>query len=264
MAIGAVAAGSLTRRLGRSRVLAVCLCWFSVTVAAAAMAPTELLFASGRVLAGFGLGCLLPVASALVLDNAAPARRTLVYGVMFSAYPCGGMVAGIAAGQLGLDGDFRTPLALGALALLAVPAVLRLRDVASVPPDQKDPLRRSGGSAADLFAERGVYRTVLLWMATFMCLLVIYGLYTWLPSIMQATGYGLASAVAFLAILNLGGVVGMLVSGWAADRLGVRVVGGMACLLGGLAIGLLSLRPPTALGYVLVAVAGMSAIGAQV
>jgi AAHS family benzoate transporter-like MFS transporter len=184
----------------------------------------------------------------------------------FSAYPLGGMAAGILAGALLPGGGFRIVLAAGAVALLVVPVVLWLvpRDDRAAAADARGGTPARGGTVADLFRERGVTSTVLLWAATFLCLLMIYGLYTWLPAIMRAAGYELGSALVFLVVLNVGGVAGMLLAGWAADLLGIRGVAGVSCLCAGISIGALSLAPPPGLSFALIAVAGISAIGAQV
>jgi AAHS family benzoate transporter-like MFS transporter len=49
-----------------------------------------------------------------------------------------------------------------------------------------------------------VRRTLLFWATVFMSLLILYGVYTWLPVFMTRAGYNLGSAIAFLLILNLG------------------------------------------------------------
>lgn len=268
MAIGAASAGSLLRKLGRRTLLVSCLTWFSIAVGIAALAPTPLVFGLFRALAGLGLGCLLPVASALALDYTARKRRTLVYGLTFSAYPFGGIVAGAIGSRLVPHGDFRVTLGVGVVALLIIPLTLRLVPREELPgspldPAQKRPLH-TGGSAGDLFRERGVTSTVLLWSATFLCLLVIYGLFTWLPAIMRSAGYDIGSAVTFLVVLNVGGVAGMFLMGWSADRVGTRQVATTACLTAALSIGLLSLKPAPAISFGLIAIAGISAIGAQV
>ena len=53
-----------------------------------------------------------------------------------------------------------------------------------------------------------------------MGLLLVYGLNTWLPQIMREAGYELGAALAFLLVLNVGAVVGLLVAGRVADRIG--------------------------------------------
>ncbi len=62
--------------------------------------------------------------------------------------------------------------------------------------------------------------TLLLWVAFAMCMLMSYGLNTWLPKLMAGGGYALGSSLAFLVTLNVGATLGALFGGWLADRLG--------------------------------------------
>ena len=64
--------------------------------------------------------------------------------------------------------------------------------------------------------------TVAFWVTSFMGLLLVYGLNTWLPQIMREAGYELGAALALLLVLNVGAVVGLLVAGRVADKIGTR------------------------------------------
>jgi MFS transporter, AAHS family, benzoate transport protein len=55
-----------------------------------------------------------------------------------------------------------------------------------------------------------------------MGLLLIYGLNTWLPEIMDAAGYSVGNSLGFLLTLNLGAILGYFLGGRFAERGGVR------------------------------------------
>ena len=59
-----------------------------------------------------------------------------------------------------------------------------------------------------------------LWVASFMGLLLVYGLNTWLPTIMGEAGYSIKAGTALLLVLNLGAVIGLLVAGQISDARG--------------------------------------------
>jgi MFS family permease len=61
-------------------------------------------------------------------------------------------------------------------------------------------------------------------VASFMGLLLVYGLNTWLPQLMASAGYSLNAGLALLLVLNVGAVVGLLVAGVLADRHGTKKI----------------------------------------
>ncbi|MDQ8702608.1 MFS transporter [Streptomyces sp. LHD-70] len=115
-----------------------------------------------------------------------------------------------------------------------------------------------------LFAPGTRGSTPLLWLASFCGLLLVYGVSTWLPQLMRASGYGLTSSVSFLMVINAGGIVGMLIAGRTADRFGAVRVSALWFVL--TAAGALLLREQLPLGvtYVVVAITGVWLFIAQV
>lgn len=55
-----------------------------------------------------------------------------------------------------------------------------------------------------------------------MGLLLVYGLNTWLPKLMNDAGYPVPTAVTQLLVLNAGGVAGLVLGGFVADRRGIK------------------------------------------
>ncbi len=70
--------------------------------------------------------------------------------------------------------------------------------------------------------ERKGSTTVAFWIMVFSCLMMIYGLNTWLPAIMQESGFGIASSLSFVMILAVGQIVGSLTGGYLVDRIVYR------------------------------------------
>ena len=115
-----------------------------------------------------------------------------------------------------------------------------------------------------LFREGRAVSTLLLWTSCFCCLLMIYALGSWLPKLMVNAGYGLGSSMMFLLVLNLGAIVGAIGGGWLGDRFKLRNVVVVFFVIAALSISSLGFHPPTAVLYVLVAIAGASTIGTQI
>lgn len=61
-------------------------------------------------------------------------------------------------------------------------------------------------------------------IASFMGLLLVYGLNTWLPQLMAAAGYTVSTGLTLLLVLNLGAVAGLVLAGILADRHGTKKI----------------------------------------
>jgi MFS family permease len=114
---------------------------------------------------------------------------------------------------------------------------------------------------------RGRYLAVSigLWTASFMGLLLVYGLNTWLPSIMGAAGYSIQGGIALLLTLNVGAVIGLLVAGLISDRKGNKPTVLLWFGVAAVALALLSIKiGNTVIVYAAVLLAGIFVFSAQV
>jgi AAHS family 4-hydroxybenzoate transporter-like MFS transporter len=65
----------------------------------------------------------------------------------------------------------------------------------------------------------------MLWVAYFMCLVVLYLINNWMPTLLKASGFSLPQYAATSSYFHLGACVGILLSGWLMDRVSpVRVI----------------------------------------
>jgi MFS family permease len=98
-----------------------------------------------------------------------------------------------------------------------------------------------------------------------MGLLLVYGLNTWLPTIMGSAGYSIQQGTTLLLVLNVGAVIGLLVAGHISDSHGnkpaVLVWFGLAAVF----LALLSIRMENRLlVYAAVLLTGIFVFSAQV
>lgn len=84
----------------------------------------------------------------------------------------------------------------------------------------------AGGRASFRDLTRKPYPLVALGIAvaSFMGLLLVYGLNTWLPQLMSSAGYTVSTGLVLLLVLNVGAVVGLIVAGILADRHGTKKI----------------------------------------
>ncbi len=290
MFVGALLVGTLSDLLGRRRMLLACVALFSLTMAGAAWAPTPLWFGAFRFLGGVGLGGVIPAAAALTIEYSPPARRSFNYGLMYSGYSFGILCAALLAMRWMPQIGWRGVVGAGALPLLALWPMARalpesleylvgkgrqrqageLAQRLGLPVPQPVRAATTGPAAfgwrqvlAEVFARRHLRATACFWVALFCGLLLIYGLNTWLPSIMRKSGYDLGSSLGFLVVFSLASALGGLFLGRIADRFGVRGTVGGFYLVGAAAV--LALMFPGGLwvNYLLVALAGLGSISAS-
>jgi AAHS family benzoate transporter-like MFS transporter len=260
MLIGALAVGALTDRIGRRKVLLGCLVWFSLAMGACALAPSAGVFAIARFLAGLGLGGVMPTTVALTVEYAPADRHHRYNALMFSGYSVGGVLAALLAIWFLGDYGFRFLFALGMLPLVTiVPLAWRfLPESRQFEAARKQPLQKA------LFTGPKLAASVLFPLASFCGLLLVYGLNTWLPKIMQKAGYPLTSSLAFLVMLNVGAVIGALSGSTVADRLGAKVVTAAGFVVAAAAVLLMSQGLSIGVLYVVVAAAGLGSVGTQI
>ena len=104
---------------------------------------------------------------------------------------------------------------------------------------------------------------MLFWIAFFMCLLMIYGLNTWLPKLMDGAGLSV-SGLMFLFVLNFGAIFGAIFGGRLADMWDSKTVLMGFFIAAALSLSLLGWVHNIVLLYVLVAIAGATTIGTQI
>lgn len=270
MLVGALVAGVLTDILGRRTVIVSSVAMFSLASVGCALAPSVGVFTVSRLLVGLGAGALLPSVIALVIETAPAKRRNLYVTVAFAGTGLGGSVAALVALFFVPNGDFRPVYLIGALpAIVLIPVLVRYLPETKGLAHRTDRTSRTAGPTvrrqiSSLFREGFAVPTLIFWAVTFLSLLTLFGATTWLPSLMTSAGYGVASALSFLLLLNTGGIVGALMASMLSDRIGPRFVLAGAFLSAAASFAALALQPPTVLVYILVAIAGFGAFGSQV
>lgn len=289
MFIGAILIGYLTDIVGRRKVMMVSIASFSLLMLLTAWAPTPELFGLFRFLAGLGLGGVIPTAIALTVEFSKSNRRNFNNALMFSGYAVGGILAALLALAFLPTLGFRGMLALGGVPLIAVvpllykflpesPAFLAakgdriqadriisefgLEPLPEAPSQGDAPVH---GRFRTLLTGRLLRAMILFSLAGVCGQTLVYGLNTWLPQLMVIAKYSLASSLTFLLTVNIGAVVGVLVSSRLADRFGPRPVTATAFASSGIALVLMGTGVmPLPVMYLLVAVVGFGSVGAQI
>ena len=293
MLIGALFIGTLSDLVGRKKMLLASMAIFTLTQAGAAWAPTPELFGLFRLIGGLGMGGVIPVAAALTIEYSAPNKRSYNYGLMYSGYSLGIVAAALAALFVLPMGGWRAVVAIGAAPVVLIPIIwkflpeslefleskgrkseakalaakLNIADYRPVVPVAPAAPGAQGGQAdpwwktiTTMFSRKYLRSTVFFWISLFCGLVLVYGLNTWLPSIMKKAGYDLGSSLTFLLVFSLASAIGGLLLGRAADKYGKKLILVVFYILGGLGIMLLVFPNTMVVNLLFVAFAGVGSI----
>ncbi|MDB6453020.1 MFS transporter [Falsirhodobacter sp. 20TX0035] len=283
MMIGALSIGAATDRFGRRQALIWTVAAFSLLSALCGMAQTPTQLAVLRFLAGIGLGGCLPTAIAMVTEfsrgRAGRASTTVMTG-----YHVGAVSTALLALLLLPVAGWRAMFVAGALpGLILVP--LMLRHLAESPAyllaqgrrAEAERIARAHGivltgpeagaakaSTRTLFEAGRLKTTLAIWVTSFMGLLLVYGLNSWLPALMVAADYGLERGLWLLLLLNLGAICGLVVAGQVGDRIGLKRAAVIWFAAGAVLLAFLSWKMPVGLLYPAVFLTGCFVFSAQV
>jgi MFS transporter, AAHS family, 4-hydroxybenzoate transporter len=241
--LGAILVAPLSDRIGRRRVLLASASLAALGTLATPLAHGLPVLVALRMLVGLGFGATLPVALALTVEHAPPARRALLGTLLNSSVVVGAVLVAAGVALIVPSQGWRALMvAAGGVSLVAV--LLAWRGLPESPqlalkvgrPGAADPRTLLQGGLAP--------RTLLLLVQFTIAYLVINFAVYWQPTLLLAMGYSVAATGAFGAISQGFVIVVAFGVGWLMDRWGPARV-----LLGGYALAtllfLLMSRLPT-------------------
>ena len=245
MAIGSFAIAPVADLLGRRRLVFVSLALMAIGSLLCAGAGSLAPLAAWRIVTGRGIGTCVAVINPLAAEFSNRRRRSLSVALMALGYPAGGLVGGLLAAALLHGPGWRSVFVAGfgasaalvpvvALLLPESPAFLSSRvDPVNLPSlnallgrlgqptlsamPAREPGRRGYGV---VFARASLPLTVRLACINLLAAAVIYYVLSWLPQLVSDAGFASSTASLVSAVLSLAGIVGGLILGAAADRIG--------------------------------------------
>lgn len=281
MALGAFCLAPLADLVGRRKLILLAITLMGLGSLLTAFAVSVPQLAAWRVLTGLGIGACVAVINPIAAEFSNARRRPLALSLMAMGYPVGGVIGAVLAAVLLKTATWPAIFLVGAgwaavlfpLVALGLPespaflagsrasnALHKLNQLLvrcnQLPLDRlpAPPREARRGYALILTgAQRRV--TVRLALAGFLYSAVAYYTLSWLPQMVADAGFDPSKASVVALAANLVGIVGGVVFGVQASKLGVRrlTVGMMAGL--GVAIAAFGFAPP--IFGVLVAVAAV-------
>lgn len=292
MMFGAMFFGPLSDKIGRKKVIAICVTLFSLFTFINGFASNVTEFAICRFIAGLGIGGVMPNVVALMTEYSPKKIRSLLVTIMFSGYSVGGMLsAGLGIWLIPAYG-WSAVFFVAIIPLLLLPLILyflpespafllrsrrdgKMSDILSriapgyVPEKNAQYNYATGNTSTQapllaLFKDGRMLTTLMFWVSFFMCLLMVYALGSWLPKLMNKAGYPMGSSLMFLMVLNIGAIAGAVGGGWLADKFPPRRVLSIFFVIAACSISLLGIKSNTMTLNLLVALAGATTIGSQI
>ena len=291
MMFGAMIFGSLADKIGRKKVIMICIVLFSGLTFAGGFASNPTEFAILRFLAGLGIGGVMPNLVALTSEYAPIRMRSTLVTGMFSGYAVGGVMAALLGSWFTPDFGWQIMFFIAGIPLFLLPViwkflpesltfivqqnrqaeareiVRRLEPTITVKETTTFELDKvdvpESASVMSLFRRGRTMNTILFWIAFFTCLLTMYALSSWLPKLMMAAGYSMDNSLMFMMVMNIGAVIGIIGGGILADRFHLKPV--LMCLgvMGAVVMSLMGFQSNEFLLYILVFLAGAASIGSQ-
>lgn len=201
-----------TGRWSRRATILLALGLFSLGSLASALAPSLAWLMVGRVIMGAGV-MFTAAASATAVSLVAPAQRGQALAITNLGQSISYAVGVPIGTWIGLQLGWRWPLWLAAASSLLV-WLLATRLL-----PRNIQVQVATGSLRSAAGQAAVWR---VWLRTLLMFTAIFGVFTYIGPVLQEIGELNANELSIvLALFGCGGVIGTLMGGWAADRLGV-------------------------------------------
>ncbi|GGH66707.1 MFS transporter [Comamonas phosphati] len=293
MMLGALGFGPLADRIGRKTTLMICVAFFGLASLASAWSPNLQVLLVLRFFTGLGLGGAMPNAVTLSSEYSPNKHRNVLVTTMFCGFTMGSALGGILAAYIVDHWGWRAVLLAGGVVPLLIwpllagllpesarylvsrgaPAQRISRILGRLAPQANlrdaiyaiSDLAPQGSPIKQLFAPQLRRGTVILWLMFFMCMLIIYLLSSWLPTLIKDTGRSLQDASLVTAMFQVGGTFGAIALGRLMDRFNPTRVLALAYSVAAIFVALIGhSAASTPLLMLAVCIAGVCASGGQV
>ncbi|HEY2607171.1 MFS transporter [Paraburkholderia sp. RL18-103-BIB-C] len=236
MAIGGIAGGWASDRLGRVRVIAWALALFSLGAGLLGLTHNFVEFAVVRFISSLGIGCMVLVTT-LVAEYVPTQRRSLILGMLQTGISSGYIVVIALSNWILPHYGWRTLYYVSALPVLLA---LAIKFVVPEPANWQAihaAARNGERRLVDnryylIFSNRQSRTMFILWtLASVFALSGFYGLNNWLPTYLEKELHVKFNAMAgYMIGTFVVAFVGKIVAGWLGDRWSRRGVYVLGCV----------------------------------
>ncbi len=251
MVVGAMLLAPVSDIIGRRALIILSLVLVSLSILLTARASSFEELVVLRFVSGGGAGAMLASQAALAAEFSPDKYRALAVAVVTSGYPLGAMMTSVVAAWILPDHGWRGMFWFGGLltvvmvlvAWLMIPESLKYllqRRPTGALQRVNRVLERLGRTrlaelpahdAAGSRSDAGLIKkmriltepphraaTLTLWTAFFLFFSTLYFLMSWIPKLIEDSGYDSAVGRQAFFLFNLGGVIGIYLLGWLSTR----------------------------------------------
>lgn len=225
MAVGALVFGLMADKIGRKSVFILTLLLFSLGSGASAFATSLTLFLVLRFIIGAGLGGELPVASTLVSESVPAEKRGRIVVLLESFWAFGWLVAALISRFVIPSFGWQVALLISAL-----PALYTLYLRMGIPDSPRFTSVKGQGRSnvlsniAKIWSKGYSRQTLMLWILWFCVVFSYYGMFLWLPSVMEMKGFSLIRSFEYVLIMTLAQLPGYYTAAWFIEKFGRKFV----------------------------------------
>lgn len=247
---GAMFLAPVSDIIGRRKLIILSVALIGISIIFTATATTLTEFIILRFISGLGAGAMLASQAALASEYSPDKYKTLSVAAVTSGYPMGAMMTSVIAGYIMPEYGWRGMFWFGGLLTLSMVLVAWL----FIPESLKYLFQRRPDNALDRINKilkklhkepidempevieedhhqpgftKGMLqlldadqrtKTITLWTAFLLCFSTLYFLMSWIPKLMEDSGYSAAVGRDAFFLFNLGGVMGIYLMGWLSTR----------------------------------------------
>ncbi len=233
MAIGGILIAPQADKIGRRKIILTALALMSAGMIACGFVGSVGALIAARVVVGAGIGTVLATMAALTAEAAPPSKQTFAVGTVQAGYPFAAVfTAFVVAAFLPRFGW--QPLMLGAALVTLV--MLPLAWWILPESDAHAAVKQDQVPVGKLFGAELRRGTILLWIAIFFGLLVLYFITSWITKLSIQAGLSETNGIYAGATYNFGAFVGTMAVSLLSLRVSLTRLVPAAMILAGLAM----------------------------
>jgi MFS transporter, AAHS family, 4-hydroxybenzoate transporter len=274
MMCGAMFLAPVSDIIGRRKLIIMAVALIGLSIIFTATATTLFEFIVLRFISGVGAGAMLASQAALASEYSPDKYKAASVAAVTSGYPLGAMMTSVVAGYIMPDYGWRGMFWFGGLltlsmvlvAWLFIPESLKylfqrrpadaLERINKILRKLKKPLLEEMPVVAEDHEVHGLIkgmrrllhadlrvRTLTLWAAFFLCFSTLYFLMSWIPALVEDSGYDMSVGREAFFLFNLGGVIGIYVMAAMSTRIRLTTVICYLSIASGIAMIAFALAP---------------------